>query len=109
MFSFCVLYVHVQMSLTKHSASKKSSKRARTYFDNFISADVDMAYNDWYKRAKIIMERFVKLDTLEDTFILDMFKERTWMKLLTPNGSVYSEIIKEFFSNASVDGNHINC
>ena len=109
MFSFCVLYVHVQMSPTKHLASKKSFKSARTDSDNFISADANMAYNDRYKRATIIMERIVKLDTLEDTFILDMFKERTWMKLLTPNGSVYSEIIKEFFSNASVDGNHINC
>ena len=55
------------------------------------------------------MERVVKLDTLEDTFILDVFKERTRTKLLTPNGSVYLEIIKEFFSNASVDKDHINC
>ena len=97
------------MSLTKHSVSKKSSKRACTNSDNFISTDADMAYNDWYKRATIIMGRVVKLDTLEDTFIPDVFKERTWTKLLTPNGNVYSEIIKEFFSNASVDRDHINC
>ena len=109
MFSFCILYVHVQMSPTKHSASNKSFKSARTDFDNFISADADMAYNDWYKRATIIMERVVKLDTLENTFILDMFKERTWTKLFTPSGNVYSKIIREFFSNASVDGDHINC
>ena len=97
------------MSSTKHSASKKSPKRPRTYSDNFISADADMAYNDCYKRATIIMERIVKLDILEDTFIPDVFKERTWTKLLTPSGNMYSEIIKEFFSNASVDGDHINC
>ena len=109
MFSFCVLYVHVQMSPTKHLASKKSFKSARTDSDNFISADANMAYNDWYKRAIIIMERVVKLDTLKDTFILDVFKERTRTKLLTPTKVVYSEIIKEFFSNARVDGDHINC
>ena len=108
MFSFCVLYVHVQMSPTKHLASKKSFKSARTDSDNFISADANMAYNDWYKRAIIIMERVVKLDTLKDTFILDVFKERTRTKLLTPTKVVYSEIIKEFFSNARVDGDHIN-
>ena len=68
-----------------------------------------MAYNDCYKRATITMERVVQLDTLEDTFIHDVFKERTWAKLLTPTGNVYLEIIKEFFSNASVDGDHINC
>ena len=55
------------------------------------------------------MERVVKLDTLEDTCIPEVFKERTWTKLLNPGGVVYSKIIKEFFMNASVDGDHINC
>ena len=55
------------------------------------------------------MERVVKLDTLEDTCIPEVFKERTWTKPLNPSGVVYSEIIKDFFSNASVDGDHINC
>ena len=55
------------------------------------------------------MERVVRMETLEDTCIPDVFKERTWMKLLNPSGNVYSKIIKEFFSNASVDGDHINC
>ena len=68
-----------------------------------------MAYNDCYKQATIIMEKVVKLDTLEDTSIPKLFKERTWTKLLNPSGVVYSEIIKEFYSNASVDGDHINC
>ena len=44
-----------------------------------------------------------------DTSIPDMFKERTWTKLLNPSGNVSSEIIKDFFSNASVDGVHNNC
>ena len=89
--------------------SKKSSKHAHTDSDNFKFVEADMAYNDYYKRATIIMERVVKLDTLKETLIPDMFKERIWTKLLTPSGNVYSEIIKEFFSNASVDGDHINC
>ena len=67
-----------------------------------------MAYNDCYKRATIIMERVVKLDTLEDTCIPEVFKEKTWMNLLNSSGVVYSKIIKKFFSNASVDRNHIN-
>ena len=55
------------MSATKHSATKKSTKRSRTDFDNFKSVEVDMKYNDCYKRATIIMERVVKLETLEDS------------------------------------------
>ena len=77
--------------------------------DNFKSIEADMVYNDCYKRATIIMERVVRMETLEDTCIRDVFKERTWMKLLNPSGNVYSEIIKEFFSNATMDGDHINC
>ncbi|KAL0009896.1 hypothetical protein SO802_005004 [Lithocarpus litseifolius] len=84
-------------------------KCPRTDSNNFISADADMAYNDYYKQAIIIMERVVKLDTLEDTCIPEVFKERTWTKLLNPSGVVYSKIIREFFSNASVDGDHIYC
>ena len=97
------------MSPTKHSATKKSSKCACTDSDNFKSVEADLAYNDCYKKATIIMERVMKLDTLKDACILEMFKERTWTKLLNPSGVLYSEIIKEFFSNTSVDGDHINC
>ena len=36
-----------------------------------------MAYNNYYKRALIIMEKVVAMETLENTFILEVFKERT--------------------------------
>ena len=63
------------MSPTKHSASKKpTSKCARIDSDNFKSVEADLKYNDCYKRATIIMERVVKLETLEDTFIPEVFK-----------------------------------
>ena len=98
------------MAPTKHAAPKRSSsKRACTDFDNFKSVEADMKYNDCYKSATIIMERVVKLETFENTFILEMFKERTWTRLLNPVGVVYSEIIREFFSNAIVEGDRIDC
>ena len=59
------------MSSTKHSTPKRpTSKRACTNSDNFKSVKADLKYNDYYKRATIIMERVVKLDTLEDTMHL---------------------------------------
>ena len=97
------------MSLTKHSVSKKSSMRPRTDSDNFKSIKADMAYNDCYKRATIIMERVVRLDILENTSIPKVFKERTWTKLLNPSGNVYEEIVREFFAYATMDGDHIIC
>ena len=110
LFLFFVFCFYVQMSLTKRSAPKRPTlKRARTDSNNFKSIEADLKYNDCYKRATIIMERVVKLDTLEDICIPAMFKERTWTKLLNPVGVVYLEIIKEFFSNANVERDHIDC
>ena len=54
------------------------------------------------------MERVVQMESLENTFIPEVFKDRTWTKLLTPSGIVYSKI-KEFSSNTSVYENHIDC
>ena len=108
--SFFVFCFYVQMSPTKHSAHKRpTSKRAHTDSDNSKSIKADLKYNDCYKRATIIIERVVKLDTLKDAFIPKVFKERTWAKLLNPVGVVYLDIIKEFFSNVSVEGDHIDC
>ena len=77
-------------------------------FDHFKSAEADMKYNDCYKDKTIIMERVVQMESLEEAFIPEVFKDRTWTKLLNPSGVVYSEIFKEFFSNANVEENHIN-
>ena len=99
-----------QMAPTKHAATKKqSSKCAHTNSDHFKSTEADMKYNDYYNKATIIMERVVQLESLKDTFIPKVFKERTWTKLLNSVGIVYSEIIKEFFSNTVVDGDRIEC
>ena len=55
------------------------------------------------------MERVANLESLEGTFILEVFKEKTWTKILNPFKVVYSEIIREFFSNAAIDGDRIEC
>ena len=98
----------VQMSPTKHFAFKKSSKHPHTDSDNFKSIEANMAYNNATNKPQSLW-KIVRMETLKDTCIPNVFKERTWTKLLNPSGNVYAEIIKEFFSNASVDGDHINC
>ena len=78
------------MSPYKSAAKNKSSKRQCISSDAFRSDDADMAYNDYYKRASIIMEKVVAMETLENTFIPKVFKERTWAKLLNPVENVYA-------------------
>lgn len=98
------------MAPTKHAATKKpTSKRVHTASDHFKSAEADMKYNDCYKDKTIIMERVVQLESLESTFIPEVYKERTWTKLLNLVGVVYSKIIKEFFSNVAIEGDRIEC
>ena len=97
------------MSLTKHLAFNKSSKRPCTDSENFRTIETDMAYNNCYKRATINMERVVRIENLENTSILEMFKERTWTKLLNLTGNVYAELIREFLANATMEGDHIKC
>ena len=96
------------MSPLKKSAAKKSSKRPRTSSDWIWNDDADMAFNDHYERARITLERDVDLESLEGTFIPEVFKERTWTKLLNPMGNVYEDIIREFYANAFMEGDHIN-
>ncbi len=68
-----------------------------------------MAYNDYHKKASIIMERVIAMETFENTFIPEVFEERTWTKLLNPVGNLHADIIKEFFANSFEEGECINC
>ena len=68
---FFVFVIVLQMSPIKQLVSKKSKKHSHTNSENFQTVESNMAYNDYYKRAPIIME------TLENIFILEVFKERT--------------------------------
>ena len=106
---FFVLVFVFQMSPIKKNATKKSLKQPRTSLDSFRNDDANMAFLDHYKWALIVLERSVDLESLEGTFIRNVFKERTWKKLLNPMGDVFEDIIREFFANAIVEGDHINC
>lgn len=56
-----------------------------------------------------IVESEVNLDSLSQTFILEVFKDWTWTKLLNRSTNVWDPIIREFFSNAIVEGERLNC
>jgi len=62
------------MSLINKKATKKPSKRPRTSLESFRNDDANMAFVDHYKRAPIILEMLVDLDSLEGAFIPDVFK-----------------------------------
>ena len=58
---------------------------------------------EYYKDA-VIMEREVDQRSLEGTFILVVFRDHTWAPLLTSLVDVHYILVREFFSNAIVEG-----
>ena len=67
-----------------------------------------LSINDM-KRITSEIERKVDLPSLEGTFIPDVFRDRTWAPLLTGSVDVHHILVQEFFSNAIVEGDHLNC
>ena len=49
------------------------------------------------------------LPSLKNTCISDVFKDRTWAPFLTGSVDVQHVLVQEFFSNAVVKGDHLNC
>ncbi|KAL0001268.1 hypothetical protein SO802_015049 [Lithocarpus litseifolius] len=53
--------------------------------------------------------REVDFESLEGTFIPDVFRYRTWAPLFMSLVDVHHILIQEFFLNAIVEGDHLNC
>ncbi|KAL0008478.1 hypothetical protein SO802_009980 [Lithocarpus litseifolius] len=66
-------------------------------------------YTQYYMKASIIQERFVDLADLKDTFIPSCFEGRSWEKLLSNLPGVCEPLIREFYANAVLRENEINC
>ena len=97
------------MSPCKKTIAKKSSKRIRFNDRLFRNRNAFEAFTDFYSKAKIIVEREVYMESLSHTFISRVFRDWTWTKLLTRSTKFCGPAIQEFFSNATVEGDRLNC
>ena len=61
------------------------------------------------KEHQSLWKRVIKMETFENTFITEVFKERTRTKLLNQSGNVFADIIREFFANFLVEREYISC
>ena len=66
-------------------------------------------YTQFYQKSPIIQERFVDLANLKDYFIPGCFQDRGWDKLLGDLPGVIEPLIKEFYANAVLREDEINC
>ena len=66
-------------------------------------------YNQFFEKAPIIQERFVDLVDLKDYFIPSCFQDRGWDKLLGDLPGVCEPLILEFYANAILREDEIDC
>ena len=66
-------------------------------------------YNQFFEKAPIIEERFVDLVDLKDYFIPSCFQDRGWDKLLGDLPGVCEPLILEFYANAILREDEIDC
>ena len=85
------------------------SKRLKMDSNLFRSVQHFERYKDFFLKAGIIQERFVDLEDLRNSFIPSCFEGRGWEKLLSDLPVVCEPLIREFYSNAVIREDDLNC
>ena len=93
----------------KKTSAKKADKRLKMDHNLFRSVQHFERYRDSFLKGTIIQERFVYLGDLKDTFIPDCFEGRGWDKLLSDLPIVCEPLIREFYANAFIREDELNC
>ena len=93
----------------KKTPAKKTDKRLKMDHNLFRSVQHFERYKDSFLKGTITQERFVDLGDLKDTFILNYFGGRGWDKLLSDLFAVCEPLIREFYANATIKEDELNC
>ena len=93
----------------KKTSAKKTDKRLKMDHNLFRSVQHFERFKNSFLKGTIIQERFVDLGDLKDTFIPDCFEGRGWDKLLSDLPAVCEPLIREFYANAAIREDELNC
>ena len=99
----------LQMIPKKKTIAHRANKMKKMDNTRFRSTKHFERYNQFYEKAPIIQERFVDLVDLKDYFILGCFQDIGWDKLLGDLPGVCEPLIGEFYANAIIREDEINC
>ena len=97
------------MDPSSPTPTKKADKRMKMDHNLFRFVLHFERYKNFFLRTSIIQERYVDLEDLRDTFILNCFKGRGWEKLLSDLLAVCEPLIREFYSNAVIRKDELSC
>ena len=93
----------------KKTPAKKADKRMKMDPNLFRYVSHFERYNKFFLKAGIIQERYVDLEDLRDTFILNCFEGRGWDKLLSGLPVVCEPLIRDFYSIAVKKEDELSC
>ena len=93
----------------KKTTAKKGDKRLKMDNTKFRSLQYFERYTQFYIKTTIIQEIFVDLVDLKDTFIPSCFEGKGWDKLLSDLPGVCECLIMEFYANARLREDEIDC
>ena len=77
--------------------------------DLFRSYAAFQTYMSQFRDAPLLVERVVDQHSLLDTNIPIWFATKDWNFLLSNLEDAYKNLVKEFYANASVEGEEIKC
>ena len=97
------------MTPKKKTTAQKVDKRKKMDNTRFRSTKHFERYNQFFEKAPIIQERFVESVDLKDYFIPCCFQDRGWDKLLGGLPGIRKPLIWEFYANAVLREDEINC
>ena len=97
------------MTPKKESNAHKDDKRMKMESTRFRSIKHFERYNQFFVKAPIIQERFVDLVDFKDYFIPSCFQDRGCDKLLGDLSGVCELLIREFYANAILREDEIDC
>ena len=109
MWPFLLCLQRAPFPTKKKTTAKKGDKRLKMDNTKFRSLQHFERYTQFYIKATIIQERFVDLVDLKDTFIPSYFEGRGWDKLLSDLLGVCEPLIREFYANARLREDEIDC
>ena len=93
----------------RKTSTQRADKRKHMDATLFRSTQHFEQYNQHFVKAPIIQKRFVDLVDLKDYFIPSCFAKRSWEKLLSDLPGVYEPLIQEFYANAILRADVIDC
>ena len=90
--------------------SKRTRFSMEVYKPNkFRSSAAFQTYVNYFQDASLLVKRAIDHPSLLDTNILVWFATKDWNFLLSNLEDAYENLVKEFYANAIIEGEEIQC